>query len=620
MAGPHVAGVVGLMRSANPDLDVQSIKQILIDTAVDLGTVGEDNTYGHGFVNAYAAVMAAMTNFVTVSGTVRNVAGQLPLEGVRVRSLNSGPGMLTPADGSYSLTLPAGPHPLQFSLWGFSTQTLDLELVEDTPVSQDINLAAVPSATLAGVVRNGQGLGVEGALVSVVDTPVTPVLTDADGTFSFFLPSGETYSIASRSSSGSVSQPLGPDEGGYRAFDLADGDWAQETVILPAQGAQIELQGLNRVDAFEHPVLDPEEGGVGTALDFAGDDDLTLHVDLPFPFMYYGQSFDEVSIAANGWVVLGFTASEDFSGYDIPDPADGPMSMLAPFWEDLSPGVASSGNVSTWYDAAGGRFIIEYNHIRQFTPQSAFETFAVHLLDPAVHTTTTGDGAILFWYGAVGNLDNTAIGIESPDGEQGLQIWNGRHDGNGTPGGLLEPDLHAHRRRFEDPVHHGPDRCDNYPAGAGGRPCRGRVRQCCLAFLESLRGCFDLPRGACHRPGAVVAPGTHRPDPVDGVAGNGCATLPCDRDRQLSGIHAGHEKHERVETLKNKPPRPEAGAVASGKGWGKPIGGFGSSVSIGPATRRCDCWRFSPGSRCGSAGTSRICPAAHSAHRCGCRR
>ena len=37
--------------------------------------------------------------------------------------------------------------------------------------------------------------------------------------------------------------------------------------------------------------------------------------------------------------------------------ADGPAAMLAPAWEDYSPQQAVSGNVSTWHDAAGGRFV-----------------------------------------------------------------------------------------------------------------------------------------------------------------------------------------------------------------------------------------------------------------------
>jgi bacillopeptidase F len=59
MAGPHVSGVVALMRQANPDLGVDSIKHILMNTAIDLGIPGDDNAYGRGIIDAYAAVRAA---------------------------------------------------------------------------------------------------------------------------------------------------------------------------------------------------------------------------------------------------------------------------------------------------------------------------------------------------------------------------------------------------------------------------------------------------------------------------------------------------------------------------------------------------------------------------------
>ena len=62
MAGPHVAGVIALMREANPDLDVDSMKQILMNTARDLGTSGEDNNYGWGVIDAYEAVLAAIAS------------------------------------------------------------------------------------------------------------------------------------------------------------------------------------------------------------------------------------------------------------------------------------------------------------------------------------------------------------------------------------------------------------------------------------------------------------------------------------------------------------------------------------------------------------------------------
>lgn len=55
-AGPHMAGIVSLMLSANPELLPWEVKEILKKAAKDIGTPGFDYQSGHGFVNAYDAV------------------------------------------------------------------------------------------------------------------------------------------------------------------------------------------------------------------------------------------------------------------------------------------------------------------------------------------------------------------------------------------------------------------------------------------------------------------------------------------------------------------------------------------------------------------------------------
>ncbi len=61
MASPHINGVVALIRQANPDISVQDIKQIIYDTAFNLGPAGEDNDYGWGMVDALEAVQAVQS-------------------------------------------------------------------------------------------------------------------------------------------------------------------------------------------------------------------------------------------------------------------------------------------------------------------------------------------------------------------------------------------------------------------------------------------------------------------------------------------------------------------------------------------------------------------------------
>lgn len=60
LSGPHMAGIVSLMFSANPELLPWEIKEILINTAEDIGDKGFDFQSGHGFVNAYDAVKAVL--------------------------------------------------------------------------------------------------------------------------------------------------------------------------------------------------------------------------------------------------------------------------------------------------------------------------------------------------------------------------------------------------------------------------------------------------------------------------------------------------------------------------------------------------------------------------------
>lgn len=56
MATPHVAGGAAVVWSANPSASNQQVRAALTSTALDLGTAGRDNYYGHGLMQVFAAV------------------------------------------------------------------------------------------------------------------------------------------------------------------------------------------------------------------------------------------------------------------------------------------------------------------------------------------------------------------------------------------------------------------------------------------------------------------------------------------------------------------------------------------------------------------------------------
>jgi subtilisin family serine protease len=195
MAGPHLAGVVALMRSANPNIDVMTIKQILMDTAIPLGAADEDNNYGHGFVDAYAAVLAVMQGYGTVEGFVTEAGSGDPVAGATVVVQGTPRSTSTDAAGFYRLMLEQGPYTLDVSAFGYLDGSTGVTVVENDTVFGDVVLTPAPSALLSGHVYDDASNPVDGATVTVLATPLTPATTDVAGYYELSVPTGTTYDV-----------------------------------------------------------------------------------------------------------------------------------------------------------------------------------------------------------------------------------------------------------------------------------------------------------------------------------------------------------------------------------------------------------------------------------------
>ncbi len=424
LANALVAGVFGLMRSADPDIEVSTMKRILIETCRDLGDEGEDELWGWGLIDAHEALVAVSQGLGHVQGTILAVESGQALSNVRVSHPASNRMTSANQDGYYTLRLPAGQQTLRAEVDGFCAHEWDVDIGDHLVSPCDIQLERLPSRTVAGRLLKSSGDPIAQALVTAPGIPFACDTTDRDGAFHLLLPIGQTIRIVSQTDFRPFSRCAGPDEYGYMAFDLADQSSTVVDLEVTEQTDQIVLL-VNPPWDIDAPLLDPEEGGPGLALDFSAGQPQVQTLPLPFDFMYYGNPYQEISICANGWMAMGHTNSTDPTNSAIPDPEDGPAALIAPFWDALAPFVPASGSISTLHDTQFNRFIIEFNRIRHHLPATAFESFRLILLDPESYPTLSGDGAFVMEYLEIGDPSSCTIGIESPDGSMGIQYHFG---------------------------------------------------------------------------------------------------------------------------------------------------------------------------------------------------
>jgi len=122
MATPHVAGVVALMLQADPDLRLERVSEILDQSALDLGAMGKDNSFGAGRVDALEAL-----SLVLSGGRVElQVVG--PDQAAMV-SIEPGHRLLkTDPEGRLKVSLPAGDYQFTVTAYGYQRQTHNISV------------------------------------------------------------------------------------------------------------------------------------------------------------------------------------------------------------------------------------------------------------------------------------------------------------------------------------------------------------------------------------------------------------------------------------------------------------------------------------------------------------
>jgi hypothetical protein len=205
-----------------------------------------------------------------------------------------------------------------------------------------------------------------------------------DDNVSFLLEVGEV----------TVTDPLGPDDYGYWAYDCGDTDYYQ-------------------VPEYDWIEIDPNYGGQGTILPVYDSGDMgDIHdIDLPITLRFYGDEYDMITVCTNGWIAPGGTDMRDYMSWQIPGPM-GPYPLIAPFWDDLKMG---GGNMVYYYDANNNYIVIQWSRmLNDFTNDE--ETFQAILYDANHYPTTLGDSEIKFQYKIINNTNSGSFGYTFQQG------------------------------------------------------------------------------------------------------------------------------------------------------------------------------------------------------------
>lgn len=397
MAAPHVAGAVADLWSYDPTLigQVEQTRRLLADSAVDVddtecgGTADVNNKYGEGRLDLVRLLELAPRQGGTLTGVVTADGAPVPAADVTI----SGPfsrSIGTDKDGRFKINLPVGDYQISTKVFGYLTATANVTISLGQDTSVTLPLTAAARHDISGRVVDDKKQPVPNADVSVKDTPLKPVRTDANGAFTIAgVPEGQ-YGLAVTpnaclsptslpltvgTENTSLEIPVGHvvDEGGYSCA-VSEGEY---------------LRGTEPV-AFTSGVW--------------------ATVKLPFPIALYNGSHDTLGVSLRGVIT--------------PDEGTGPGSGGAgvfPFYVQTPVEFAPGGGVFTAATKVDGEdaFVVEFRNAKIW----AYPIRSEYTEPVNFSATLTRSGKVIFGYGdGIGTDDPVTGGAKTITGIQG---WAG---------------------------------------------------------------------------------------------------------------------------------------------------------------------------------------------------
>jgi Carboxypeptidase regulatory-like domain len=135
----------------------------------------------------------------TLTGTVTDASTHNPITGADVATQFGS--TVTDSTGHYSITLPVGSYSVNYSRFGYATDTENVAISDGTATTENVALQPSPAVTVSGTITDGSGHGWPLYIrISVDGDPDGPFFTDPiTGKYTIQLPANATYSVTFQS-------------------------------------------------------------------------------------------------------------------------------------------------------------------------------------------------------------------------------------------------------------------------------------------------------------------------------------------------------------------------------------------------------------------------------------
>jgi len=433
MASPHVAGAIALLKQVFPNLTGTQLKYALYNTAVDLGVDGEDNTYGKGLIDVYAAFLylsnrdsvppTKITDLqVTSSGSNTITIGW-------TAPFDNSPGGAIAYDIRYSTSGPI----LDSTTFYNSSQVLNPPKPDSAGIFQSLTVKGLAFNTTYYFAIRSKDVWNNWSEISNSISATTlskPVISVSPDSINLIKPKNLTFQDSIMITNNSINpstlefklelqnHTFPSKNFNFKFEPILKESSSHDSKNVDIKGNGMSIFGSGGPDLFGYRWKDNRDPNgpqftwtsistSGTPVTLTDDSYSTQSLNFSFPF--YGNTYTSVELVSNGYLRFTNYSSTYPTNGSIPSSSN-PNNAIYGFWDDLNPG--SGGNV--YVLSSSDKFIVEFNNVPRYNDAATRVTFQIEIQK---------NGTILFRYKSMtGTLNSATIGIENETGSDGLLI------------------------------------------------------------------------------------------------------------------------------------------------------------------------------------------------------